>query len=60
MVFYFNKSNKICLFICCCCSVGRKVQVEKTSLIKHTTNQQQKKQDAQRIQTLEAHSTSHT
>ncbi|XP_054715767.1 LOW QUALITY PROTEIN: MAP kinase-activating death domain protein-like [Uloborus diversus] len=39
---------------------GRKVLVEKTTLIKHTTNQQKKQQDAQRIQSLEAHSTSHT
>ncbi|XP_035222755.1 MAP kinase-activating death domain protein-like, partial [Stegodyphus dumicola] len=39
---------------------GRKIQVEKTTLIKHTTTQQKKQQDAQRMQTLEAHSTSHT
>lgn len=37
----------------------RKTPLEKNALIKHTSNQQ-KKQDAQRMQTIEDHRTSQT
>lgn len=38
---------------------GRKGLVEKNSLIKHSTNQQKKQQEQQRLQTMEARNTSH-
>ncbi|XP_022252703.1 MAP kinase-activating death domain protein-like [Limulus polyphemus] len=39
---------------------GRKGLVEKTNLIKHNTNQQRKQQEIQRLQHLEARSTTHS
>ncbi|XP_023229824.1 MAP kinase-activating death domain protein-like isoform X3 [Centruroides sculpturatus] len=39
---------------------GRKGLVEKTSLIKHSSSQQKKQQEVQRIQNIEARSTSHS